>query len=316
MIIRRKHTANFTTIGNALFNDERLEADELGILAFLRSKPHDWDVRRPALARRFRIGRDSIKRIVHSWLRTGWCVARKTRLANGSFHVIYEIRDEPGPELSEEEIKAALTLVSSGAGHDQSEEQDAIEHPPDPLPPPTENPSWGAAQPSLAQPSPADPPVAYKTLQNTDSQRKESTKRLVEFADVKQKWPSENLLSEVASQQAFLALGDAEKEGCLDGIAAYLADCKTQNRKVCDLTTYIRERRWERFAAKQPKASVVLIKHGTPQWQRWFEHYLTIGDEQKYRTMESRAQRDLPYDAPSEWPPPKGTGQQKTEHAA
>ena len=35
MIIRRRHTANFTTIGNVLFEDERLAADEVGILAYL-----------------------------------------------------------------------------------------------------------------------------------------------------------------------------------------------------------------------------------------------------------------------------------------
>ncbi len=40
MIIRRKHTANFTTIGNVLFNDERLKADEVGIIGYLLSRPH------------------------------------------------------------------------------------------------------------------------------------------------------------------------------------------------------------------------------------------------------------------------------------
>jgi hypothetical protein len=41
-IIRRKHTKNFTTIGNALFGDERLYPDALGILAFLRLRKDDW----------------------------------------------------------------------------------------------------------------------------------------------------------------------------------------------------------------------------------------------------------------------------------
>ena len=31
MIIRRRHTANYTTIGNVLFEDERLSADEVGL---------------------------------------------------------------------------------------------------------------------------------------------------------------------------------------------------------------------------------------------------------------------------------------------
>src|SRR5436853_6269084 len=113
MIIRRKHTANFTTIGNALFDDERLAADEVGILAWLLRQHNDWEVRRPALMRRWNIGSVSMKRIINNWMRFGWCQAKKTRLSNGTFSIIYEIRDEPGPELSEEEIRDALSLVSS-----------------------------------------------------------------------------------------------------------------------------------------------------------------------------------------------------------
>lgn len=303
MIIRRKHTANFTTIGNALFNDERLEADEVGIMAFLLSKPHDWEVRRPALARRWRIGRDSIKRVVHSLLRTGWIVARKTRLTNGTFHIIYEVRDEPGPELSADEIKAALSLVSGDAGLDETEEEDRTDHPQDPHPPPTENPSWSAGQPSLAQPSPAETPVASKILQRTDSQRKESTKDVRGFADVKEKWPAENTLSEVAAQQAFLGLPDAEKNGCIGGIDAYLADCKAQNRKVCDLTTYIRERRWERFSSKGPsaKGQLFVVKIGTPQFYRWKKHKIAHGDSAE--RLDRFANQYGGLSVPSEWPP-------------
>ncbi len=113
MIIRRRHTANFTTIGNVLFDDERLEADEVGVLGFLLSRPNDWEVRRPQLQRRFRVGRDSIKRILFNCIRYGWMTGCKTRLSNGTFHTIYEVRDQPGPTLSAEDVKAALSLVSS-----------------------------------------------------------------------------------------------------------------------------------------------------------------------------------------------------------
>ena len=122
MIIRRRHTANFTTIGNALFDDERLAADELGILAFLRSKPADWEVRRPALMKRFRIGRDAMRRIVSSWMRSGWCDAKKERRPDGTFIIVYEIRDDRGPELSDEDIRRALSPESGEvAAEDRSE---------------------------------------------------------------------------------------------------------------------------------------------------------------------------------------------------
>jgi hypothetical protein len=116
MIIRRRRTANFTVIGNELFDDERLEADEVGILAYLRSRPDKWEVRRPALMRRWRVGRDGLKRIIHNLLRTGWMLAIRVRHPKGTWSVVYVVQDQPGPELSEEAIRQALSLVSSEAG--------------------------------------------------------------------------------------------------------------------------------------------------------------------------------------------------------
>jgi hypothetical protein len=113
MIIRRRHTANFTTISNVLFDDDQLAADEVGILAYLLSRPHNWEVRRPALMRRWGIGSVAMKRIIHSWMRTGWCQATKVRLPNGTFCIHYDISDVPGRALSNEEIREALSLVSS-----------------------------------------------------------------------------------------------------------------------------------------------------------------------------------------------------------
>jgi hypothetical protein len=115
MIIRRRRTANFTVIGNELFDDERLEADELGILAYLRSRPDKWEVRRPALMRRFRLGERAIKRVINNLLRTGWIHVLRLRGRGGRFVVLYVVLDQPGPELSDEAIRQALSLESSEA---------------------------------------------------------------------------------------------------------------------------------------------------------------------------------------------------------
>jgi hypothetical protein len=115
MIIRRKRTANFTVIGNELFDDERLEADEVGILAYLRSRPDKWEVRRPALMRRWRMGERAIKRVINNLLRTGWIQVLRLRGRAGRFVVLYVVQDQPGPELSDEAIRQALSLESSEA---------------------------------------------------------------------------------------------------------------------------------------------------------------------------------------------------------
>ena len=160
MIIRRKHTANFTTIGNALFNDERLQADEIGIIGYLLSRPHDWEVRRPQLAKRFRYGREAMKRVMWNGMRFGWIVAQKTKLSNGRFSTIYEIRDEPGPELSDDEIRTALSLASSEAGGSNFD-SDGAEQSPDVEPPDTGDPPH-TGHPGVGQPATGNPYVDSK----------------------------------------------------------------------------------------------------------------------------------------------------------
>jgi hypothetical protein len=118
-------------------------------------------VRRPQLAKRFRYGREAIKRVIWAGMRYGWIVANKTRLPNGKISVVYEVRDEPGPPLSDEDIRAALSLGSSGAADaDESDGADAHETGDPPAsgdPPPTGEPA--TAQPGVAQPATANPYV-------------------------------------------------------------------------------------------------------------------------------------------------------------
>ena len=297
MIIRRRHTANFTTIGNTLFDDERLAADELGILAWLLSRPHDWEVRRPALMRRHHVGRDALKRIITNWMRLGWCQAQKTRLSNGTFHIIYEIRDEPGCELSEDEIRRALSLVSSEAADGESEADAAAGHPPETGDPPTPKPGVDG-QGVVGRHWPIEDSL------KTDSVKTESPNCARVFADVKAKWPLDHILSSVAAEAAFASLKESEKEPCHRGIVPYLSDCRVNNRKICDLTTYIRERRWERFTAEGAQATgrFYEIKPGTPQWYRWREYY-EVADRRTAVLMDSWAQQGRSRTEKQEWPP-------------
>lgn len=301
MIIRRKYTANFTTIGNEVFDDERLALDELGLLCYLRSKPHDWEVRRPALRRRFKIGRDGMRRMIRSLIRFGWIGANVTRLADGRVFIIYEVRDDPGPELTDEEAKAALSLVSSDAAQASSDDDSEDgEQPADGGDPPGDRPADGRSA-GGGQPPPDSPPPPYRDSTKTESVKTESTNRARAFADVKTGWPPENILSEAASQRAFLALSDADKEACFHGERPYLADCNRQARKVCDLRTYIEERRWERFQSSgQAKATLYVAKVGTPQFYRWKEHLTARGEW----GSKERLVRDYgAISVSSEWPP-------------
>lgn len=255
MIIRRRHTANFTTIGNALFEDERLQADEVGILAYLLSRPNDWEVRRPALMRRWRMGREAIKRVVTNWLRTGWAQAQRVRLANGTTYVIYEIRDEPGPSLSDEEVRRALSLESSEAATENEENEPDI-----PLPE-TSQPATG--YPSPVDPSPVDPYVVDNKELNTELPRKDSNqiereharakeKHAANLAEFKRRYPTTASDDQTRIDAAWFKLTFAEGEAALAGIPSFLDRLKRDHRtKVPAAWKYLEERRWELL--EQPK---------------------------------------------------------------
>jgi hypothetical protein len=178
MIIRRRHTANFTTISNVVFDDDRLLADEVGILGYLLSRPRDWEVRRPALQRRWGIGRDAMRRILTNLVRCGWCRPTLTRLGNGTYFMIYEIHDQPGATLSEEEVRRALSEVATEnvdesrfqRGDDEALQVDQR---------PTGNPygeSGSPAPPLTPQPSTGHPSTARAQGATIDITNKDSPK--------------------------------------------------------------------------------------------------------------------------------------------
>ena len=264
MIIRRRHTANFTTIGNVLFEDERLAADEVGILAYLLSRPHDWEVRRPALQRRWGMGRDAIKRVVSNLVRFGWCIARKDRLPNGTFFMIYEIRDEPGPTLTDEEVRRALSLVSSEAASDESDVISSPETSPEGVDPPT-------GYPSLADPSPGNPALANISIQNNDLPRTDSTqkperegarareKHALNLVEFKRRWPTNASDDQHRVDRAWYALSSEEGEAALAGIAPFLDNLKRNHRKHPPAGfTFIEQKRWTLI--EQPKSDAAGIQ--------------------------------------------------------
>jgi hypothetical protein len=296
MIIRRRHTSNFTTIGNELFEDTRLSLDEIGLLGWLLSRPNDWEIRRPALMRRHKIGtvklgREGLRRIIRNLMKTGWCRAEKTRLSNGTFFVVYEIRDEPGPEMSEEEAIEALSLVSSEADDDLEEAES------EPLPP--DKPV--TAQPVVAEPVVASRPwSSIKDLPNTDSPRTDSTKAGVVFADLVKIWPSSDILSPLACEKLFASLSPDDRQRAVDGVAPYLTNCRARNRKLCDLSTYLKEKRFNGNLAVV--TSSFDIFGNTPQASRWLEYRHALGLPNSY--LHECWRHGKPWRAETEWPPP------------
>src|SRR4051812_25339719 len=100
-IVAYTHTANFTIIGNACFNDERLSFEALAIFTYLRSKPSDWTIRQTELARRFKAGRDRVRNAVNELIAAGYIRKVQERIAgrwSAAGYDVLALPDAPAPE--------------------------------------------------------------------------------------------------------------------------------------------------------------------------------------------------------------------------
>jgi hypothetical protein len=262
MIIRRQYTANFTTISNRLFDDERLAADEMGILVYLLSRPDNWEVRRPALQRRFGIGPIAMKRVIRSWMCTGWCQAKKIRLPSGKFTVLYDIVDEPSSGMTEEEASAALSLVAGETSIDES----SVDPDHDDLSASTGSATHG--QPESGEPVVADDGVAiYKDITNTDltntdhqnSERelaRAREKHAINLVEFKRRYPTAASDDQGKIDEEWFKLEFDEAAAALDGIAPFLAKLKHDRRSHTPAAwKYLREKRWTLLADKSVGAA-------------------------------------------------------------
>ncbi len=95
LIVRSSLKDNFSVLPNHLLNDDRLSADQLGLLAYLLSKPTDWQVQVTELRKRFDVGRDKIRTILACLEQYGYITKEQVRL-DGKFATNrYVVSDSP-----------------------------------------------------------------------------------------------------------------------------------------------------------------------------------------------------------------------------
>jgi hypothetical protein len=98
-IVRREHRAQFTIVPNAIFLDDRLSIEAKGVLGYLLSRPHSWQVRLDHVGRTLRIGRKKLQRIFRELIGAGYVTREQPRTADAHrFREIdYVVRDVPSP---------------------------------------------------------------------------------------------------------------------------------------------------------------------------------------------------------------------------
>ena len=115
LIVRSSLKENFSVLPNELMNDNRLSADQLGLLVYLLSKPYDWQVQVTELRKRFDVGRDKIRTILATLEQYGYISKEQVR-AEGKFATNrYVVSDSPLTEkpLTEKPSTVNPTLTKN-----------------------------------------------------------------------------------------------------------------------------------------------------------------------------------------------------------
>ena len=100
----------YFAISRALAQDTRLSYEARGVLAYLLSKPSDWEAQVPDLMREGHTGRERMYRILRELREAGYIHRERTRLANGTFewgpYRVFEVPHAENPHMDGGQHKA------------------------------------------------------------------------------------------------------------------------------------------------------------------------------------------------------------------
>lgn len=334
-IVRRRRTRDFAIVPNEVMQDRRMTLEARGALAWLLSRPDDWQVIPAALRDAWakeneRLSRDRVYRLLDEMIASRYVDRNRLHSEETGKFMGYEYVafDEPigrgaDSSVTREAIDATddaeASPGSAGArGPFVTGMQDGTpngRHKDEPCPGLPET-----AEPYTAAPSTA----AADTLLRTDSQLKTNTHQTstepraslahaensVEptpaWDDFKAAWSWSETESTYAAELRWHKMQPSEKRQAVRYAKSFINRCKDKNVRICHAKTYLEEKRWERLAEatnSRTGAAAALgftVNPGTPQFIRWKDWFKASGQWTAVSFMERYGARTVP----SEWPPP------------
>lgn len=118
MIIRAKRQSGFTIISNVGLEDPRLGFRAKGLLAYLMSKPDNWQVRDRQLATVGPDGRAAVAAALKELAEFGYLIRKREHQANGQWEYVSYVYDEPQAVGSDAEprLENQATVDAPGLG--------------------------------------------------------------------------------------------------------------------------------------------------------------------------------------------------------
>ncbi|MCI6851390.1 MAG: hypothetical protein MR883_07760 [Clostridiales bacterium] len=95
-VLRQHHARDFTTIPNALLQDQRLSCRDRGLLVWMLSKPPDWEFSKLSIVDELKLdGESSIKSGIKNLKATGYLEIRQERIKGKVSRSVWTVSDTP-----------------------------------------------------------------------------------------------------------------------------------------------------------------------------------------------------------------------------
>lgn len=128
MIIRKSKRRKFTSLSNQLLQDHSLSFATRGLLAYLLSKPDDWECRITDIEREGNIGTTARRTMMIEAEKAGYLTFERTRNERGQFFSAYTVFEEP--------VAESERTFSWKSNEKPDLDEPATENPPPENPPP------------------------------------------------------------------------------------------------------------------------------------------------------------------------------------
>jgi hypothetical protein len=291
-VYRERITKNYTVIDNRILRDPRLKGEAKGLLVWLLSHHSQWKIIIPVVMKEMGWGRDKVYRLLKHLSELGYLHRSQDRdQRTGSFgEVSYCVYANPsrhpafeGTASADGPLPDSPLPGKSKASKGRSKE---LEESP-PTPAPVSELELGPARGERI--SPHDAP------RNGDAQHSHLT-----FERFWTAYAPDPYMSRHAAERKWQRMGEAHRQKATESVTLYFADCKASGRKRVNAVRYLRERIWDGYSVIR-RQSTVTLSPGSPQWIKWREYYVAIGQSVSF--MDARASEGKIFEAPTEWPP-------------
>jgi hypothetical protein len=286
-----RRSSPFTQIDRKTLQDNSLTFEARGLLAYLLSKPDDWEVRPGVVANDGGIGRDKLQRIVSELIEARYMRRERVRDPEtgvwlNSRTMVYE-RPQPGKVEAADESSDPEGEDDDTASFDTSNDA------------PAANCAIYAETPVASLPQPENPHVAQPHVENTvvDRHKKEYTNNSplspplpapATLADVspdpfwtervaadwrrfEDAWPFDPAEDRERARRAFGRMGDGDRTAAVAHIGDHVRWSQREGRRKGSARSYIGERKFEDWAKGllTHPGDPVFVRAGTPAFEAW-----------------------------------------------